>query len=133
MVLYQIKTTTPEDHLALLRVLYFAGFRYPTHRTVQEVEDGFGPFKYPIILIYENKDLGGNSRVHPKCGKELEYPQDVTEILNHIYNITVSAIKVEDIGTYDGVVTKNVVKVGCQTISYEKIQEIAAAVKQIRK
>jgi hypothetical protein len=133
MMLYQIKTTTHEDHLALLHLLYNAGFRYSAHDTVQKVEDDFGPFEYPFILIYDDKSLGGNYRYNDKSGEELEYPQDITKILNHVYDIKVSAIKVKDVGTYDGVVTKNVVKVGCQTISYEKIQEIATAVKQIRK
>jgi hypothetical protein len=62
-----------------------------------------GEYKTALVLFYE---IGGYSR-KPK-------------------------ITVEEIAGYDAVVSEDGIKVGCQTISFEKFDELVKAVNKIR-
>lgn len=134
--MFQIKTTTPEDHAALLTLLFKLGYEFSNgSKTVAEYNRNYGAFAYPHVLVYPNKkDVGGSRKYNFNCGDELEYPQDITEIFTRLFDIVQErTFHVTEVGEYDAVITDKGIRVGCQLITLDKFAEIVEAVNKIRK
>lgn len=60
----------------------------------------------------------------------MNYSKDLGKIMSIIMDT--SEIVIEGVGSYEAVVTKENVTVGCQTISHDKVLEIAQAIRDIK-
>ncbi len=132
--LFQVKSSTVEDYETFLELLFKLGYTFSCYSNVKAVNEAFGVFAYPTVVFREgSKNPGGNINFHPRCGTQYTLPQDFSAVFNQLNHPEKYSVVVKNVGDYEAMVTKNSVQVGCQTISFEKFEEIAEAVKQIRK
>lgn len=127
--LMQIKTKNSNEHLALITVLHSLGYRDSLKNNV------FASFErlrsFPVILVYKSaKFYCGNFSYYPNNGPELTF-EDLPKIVSILTN-SKPPIVVENVGEYTAVINDDGINVGCQTISFEKFDEVAKAVKEYR-
>jgi len=83
----------------------------------------YDKFPYPMINEYD--------RISATCSTDLthSWPEDSTEIINTLFQKT---YEVENVGDYKATITKAGIVVGCQTIPFEKFDEIVAKVAEFK-
>ncbi len=136
-----VKSTSKEDWVALLSFLFSNGYHYHEITDISKADEDYPFDRYPINSFSVDTDgshysmeVCGNSRLH---GNRENYilPQDFSKVINLVRQnnvVNYTPIVIEDVGDYEARVTATGIKVGCQTISFEKFDEIEEAVKKIR-
>jgi hypothetical protein len=122
---YQIATTTNAEHEHVIRTLYAIGFKRGAYPTANEAVEGLRPFS--AIQVYKEGDIGGNFQ------SSISGLTVVT--LNELVRILTGAglyasVQISD--EYKAIVTKEGVQVGCQNVTFERFDELAAVVKRVR-
>lgn len=121
----EITTKTPSERTALLASLLALGYKWHNEDswTVKTIDTKF-PFTNYSSLRVVDREIMGIKRVNVDA---LAWPKDAEEILKSLS----SEIVVDNVGDYTAFISKDGIRVGCQTISLKKFQEIAEAVKTI--
>lgn len=95
--------------------------------TPEQWVDDFDSSVYKYIGIYNDTIVGyevaGNLEV-------LHYFTHLSEIISRLVGYKVYVVK--DVGHYTAKITKDGIEVGCQKISFEKFDEVAAMVAKFR-
>lgn len=136
-----VKSTSKEDWVALLSFLFSNGYHYHELTTIAEADEEYSFDEYSVNTFsvdtdgnHWSKEISGNGRI--RVGREnYTLPQDFSKVINlvranEVENYT--PVIISDVGDYEAKVHKSGIKVGCQTISFEKFEEIAEAVKKFR-
>ena len=90
--------------------------------------------RYPMFDISSGGKIVGSANSNPAY-KLLDLETDVLEMIQILTGIIEAPleIKIPNVGDYEAIVTENVgIKVGCQTISFAKVKEIADAVEKVK-
>lgn len=114
----------------LLRVLNAFGFGHYLGKSLEECLEYYQDDFYPYLKIdLENKFFSGLYK--PDGYTTYTYEDALVEIINLINSP--KSITIENVGDFTAEVFKDKVKVGCQTISPEKVEEIYNAIKTLTK
>jgi hypothetical protein len=129
-----IKTHTKEDKLAVYHLLHnftqcpitVMGFKEPNPRLHQMDMD------YPVLYIKHDYTIG--SRVREESKYPFEYPEDISKIIDFFTNPNPPKVyEVNDVAGYTAKINNVGIAVGCQTITFEKFQEISDKVDEFKK
>lgn len=131
-----VRSQSQADFVALWTVLLDAGYNYHGLETIEEINKKFPFSRYPINSFtcgkLSNKEVSGN--VYPNEYRlQFTLPEDFSKVINIINNNDVTEpVLVKNVGDYQAVVHKDHIQVGCQTITFEKFDELAKAVNKVR-
>ncbi len=131
-----VKSQSQEDFVALWTVLLSAGYHYHGLKTIKEINGKYPYGKYSINSFYIgeslDKEVCGN-RYHNAFRQSFTLPEDFSKVINIIHNNEITEpIFIENVGNYQAIVYKDHIQVGCQTISFEKFDELVKAVNKVR-
>lgn len=119
---YQIESKTEEHHSNIIRCLYALGYKSFGRNTVDDYINQW-KFSYPWTVIQiEQKNFGGNKS---------EWPEYTTITFDKFLSLKKELeieIKLND--EYTAIISKDNVKVGCQTFPLSVIQELYNALKK---
>lgn len=127
----QIDTSEEKHRRLLLAVLLSMGYKWhgQSDWSVDKIQEEYPFEEYPVIIVHlEEKTMGGNRKT---SSVEYHYPLDVYDILGVLSGIRPPCIIVEDVGEYSATITEKRIEIGCQTVSWEKFDEIAEARKTL--
>jgi len=113
----------------LLRVLYTFGARHYMGKSLEESIAHYKVDFYPHLKIFEENFISGLNASHDY--PTLSYENDLSKIIDLITSN--KSIKIDGVGDYTAEVFKDEVKVGCQTITAEKVKEIYNAIQTLNK
>ena len=117
---YNIKTKNVDDRKAILSMLFTLGFKWHGENdwNPNTVEEKYPYVRYPNLCI-------APSRVYV-CGKDHTQTYNCDDTLDDVREAIVNSKVITNFSKtgYDAIITKDEVKVGCQTISKGKIQEL---------
>jgi len=124
-----ILTNTSEDRTALLAILFQYGYIWHkhSHDTTQDpalVNSIYNFSKYPRIAVDPTGSICGTGGT-----QDYVWPQDAAKIIK---DLTAKVIVVNNVGEYTATVSAKNIQVGCQTITWEKFDELVEASKQVR-
>ncbi len=122
---YQIETTTAAEHEHVIRTLYAIGFRREAYPTANEAVEGLS--RFPCVQVYRFGDIGGNYN----SGVSGNPVVTLIEMVGILTGAGLLA-KVQISDEYNAIVTKEGIQVGCQKVTFERFDELAAAVKRVR-
>lgn len=126
----KILTKSKADRLTLLTLLLSLGGKWhgtDSQKTAEDVEDKYAFSRYPIVYVENNKELGGYGKAHIDRSITHTWPEDASAIIRSFTKKEIKIV-VKNVGDYEAVINGDNVKVGCQTISFDKIEEIHKAV-----
>lgn len=126
---YQIRTANDDEHRVVLGTLLALGYndRYckdtSLNATVKELKD------YPYICVYPRStgggELGGNFEPHISNGPVLS----LGEFLHETF---INEVVVELNSSHVAIVTKDKIKVGCQTFPLSIVDDLAKAIASLK-
>jgi hypothetical protein len=122
-----ITTKNDQENKDLLTLLHSMGWGSSYRETLEEYIEFFKEF--PSKVVYENGNIGGNYGYYGQGDKEYTMA-DLGDIYTMLSKKTF--IKMDDIGDYGTIVYRDYVKVGCQEISKDKVEEIVDAITKIK-
>jgi hypothetical protein len=119
------------DEYRKAHVLFYeiGGFRYRDHSSVDDYITKY-PFKTPreVVGINDGKITAWNSYYRDT---DIIPFSEAGELIQSLF-LAKSSITIVDVGDYSAVVSEGGIQVGCQTISFEKLDEIVEASKHFR-
>jgi hypothetical protein len=123
---FAIHTDAAKHRTVLLSILMKMGAKWHNDAdyTVSYVDEKYSWDNYPVVMLDEDMEISGN----PSDYRHVThlFPQDSYIILADLSDQS-APIVIEGVGDYSARVYKDHLMVGCQTISWEKFDEIAAA------
>jgi len=130
----KIITKNKEGRNTLLTCLISMGYAW--HKSginltnVGEIERGYSQETYPTVGVNPSTgDLCGYGRMQTRHTRHT-WPEDAVEIIERITK-TYTVTEVGD-DNYTATVTKTGIVVGCQTITFDKFEEISKVVKDFQ-
>jgi hypothetical protein len=127
-----IKTTNKKDKKAAT-ILLMKLSDMEIHQTFEDLDDFCKLWScYPVI-----SNVGSIIDGHSfRCDKyehiaQFDYPSQISEIIEHLVGIKTYKMKLTD--EYEAVVSNSGIEVGCQTISFKKLNELNELVAEYRK
>lgn len=131
-----IKTENPQDARRLLIVLLAltGGQIHAGDITVDQFVDRYAA-SHPLIGLDGTYTDDGKPVFAGWGGRRVadySYPQDIQKIIDIFSPDSKKVQVIENVGDYEATVTAEGISVGCQKISLEKFDEIAAAVAKVR-
>jgi hypothetical protein len=127
-----IKTHTKEDKLAVYHLLHkftecpitIYGIPQPNPHLSQMDMD------FSVVYVSEYDEIASR---YIKLGEHhFDYPKDISKIIEFFTNPP-KVYEVEDVGSYTAKINNTGIVVGCQTITFEKFQEISDMVDEFKK
>jgi hypothetical protein len=120
---FSIDTKSAKSRMRLLSLLMKYGYKWHgEEHTTEDVQARYPQERFPIVNVKTDMELTGSYR---DKDHDYQFPEDIEEILSELNGSM--AITVQGVGEYSAVVTKKNVTVGCQTITWKKIEEIVEA------
>ncbi len=133
MITTAVKVNNRKDFETLVTLMVANGYTYSpynTHTTPKEVADSWAR-SYSYLLLSDKKNLNGCNHGCSLAQAYLNWPEDAATVVDMLFNSKKNRI-VENVGDYTAEITENGIEVGCQTIPFEKFQEIVEAVKAVK-
>lgn len=130
----KILTRSPEEYKKALQLFTISGLPLSRNMTVEEFAK--------VYKWEEGSSSVGISSTNKYitaficCGREYFITFDDTKELGELVKELLNYKKAEtihDVGKYEAIVSQDSIKVGCTEISFDKFDEIAAAVERMRK
>lgn len=117
-----VGTENNEQRRGLLGLLLACGYvENDKYDTVDSIIDDTDHDMYPVVIIRNDvKDIGFTGD-----NANYNWPEDSVEIIDFIYSAP-KAVKLND--EYTALITKEGVKVGCQTIPFSAVAELHRAI-----
>jgi len=87
---------------------------------------------YPVLYINNANKIA--SRISTQGSYHFEYPEDISKIIDFFTNPNPPKVyEVNDVAGYTAKINNVGIAVGCQTITFEKFQEISDKVDEFKK
>jgi len=126
-----INTKNKTDRLSLLTCLIALGGEWHkgamSVKRANDVDESYNFDQYPCIGISHGMGLSGYPAQRGEAGF-FTWPTDAKDIVEYMKN----DYTVVGIGHYTAKVTKDGIKVGCQTITFDKFKELVKVVKDFQ-
>lgn len=129
------KVDSVEDRATLLGILYSYGaifHRFTDKFTLEKACKEFTNF--PVLNLENNGSGFDISGTRVSDNDSLNWPSQAKEILKELKEIFVKPkpIIISNVGDYKATICEDGIKVGCQTISFAKFQEIVDGVSKYK-
>lgn len=121
---YQIETSNPVEKKVTLAALMAMGFDKGSKCSLDELIEFLVGFD-TIVIYTENKTLSGNYTPHEYCGPSTTLTEFIKEFTTYI------SVEVILNDKYTAIVSKDGIRVACQTFPLNIVEKLAAAVKEI--
>jgi len=116
-----------KDRATLFPILFQLGYAYDknrrAYRTLTDLNFHIDS-SWEIVRLYNDKNLNFEGHY-----ADYVWPKDATEIIKEI---TDTEITIDNVGDYSAIICREGIKVGCQTISFGKFDEIVEGVKKYK-
>jgi len=123
---YKIKKGSEISLRALLGALVGLGYKFSDY--FEDVERYLRKSTYPYVLITESGIIDACRENYTEA-EIILWPEGFEEIISVAL---IKSIYIENVGKYKAKITAKGIKVGCTSISFEKFNEIAEAVKSFQ-
>lgn len=122
-----IKLMDEKNLKAFITLLYNFGYKHYQGLSLEDCIENYENSSYSYYTLKTtDKTFSG------KMGTPyLVYEDQLPEIVEYLTNPD-KTIKIQDVGDYEAIVTRSGVKVGCQTITPEKVEEIYNALQSVK-
>jgi hypothetical protein len=123
-----IKLGSQENLIPFLTLVYAFGFKHYNGHSLNDCIRHYQREGYDYFFLdASDMTLKGKTTVN-----DFDYDTQLNKIVEWLVNPT-KVITITDVGSYEAIVSETGVKVGCQNISFEKVEEIFKAIQSLKK
>ena len=129
-----VHTVTANDKLAVLHLLNkFTGYPITINGDpYPNPKKGKMDMYFPYVYTKDGENVLGSRLSQGGFENNFKYPEDIKEIMEFLITPPKEYIVKSVAGLNDAMVTKDGIKVGCQTVSFEKFQELVDKVEEFK-